>query len=153
MIMTLVVSDCGICNKIPGRTFCSSNTAGDYWCVLMKMDPKAQTGKCCHFAIRRTKWSPTQIPGCIRQTNFTSCCIEGQCYPNWQHLKCMLLGSQTNFWLTPVCSLKKRHGTRNDEIKKWLYAILEGRRHWGLSHLPSTVNGCWVTTARCLSSL
>lgn len=35
-----------------------------------------------------------------------------------------------------LVQLKKRHGTRNDRTNKWLYAILDGQRHWGSAICP-----------------
>lgn len=61
----------------------------------MKVDPKPQTGKFYHFTMKRTKWSPTQIPGYIRQTNLISCCIEDNVLNNGSILKCLFLEGQT----------------------------------------------------------
>lgn len=49
----------------------------------------------CHFTMKRTKWSPTQIPGCIRQTYFMSCCMEDNVLHNGSILKCLILEGQT----------------------------------------------------------
>ena len=69
----LFVSSVESVTKYLVELFHSHNTAGEY---LMTMEPKIQTGEFCHFSTKRTKLSPTQLLGCIRQTNTTPCCTE-----------------------------------------------------------------------------
>lgn len=124
-----------------GRTIVSGNTADEYHCD-MKLD---STQKLEKHVIKKTEWSTTLTAGCIRQTHFTSCYLEFS--TSAASANASFPGRPNLSWLTPS-NRSKRHETRDEGTKKWLYAVLEGRRHLGLSRLPSLFNDCWVSAAK-----